>query len=153
MLEEARQAEISKNDCAAIGWEMFLEMARTDPALRVADPASTASSSSGPAAPVATTVKPADVEMSFDEGGVPTTIEHVVLQKRGPLSAAQISAEVIFDVAMVKKFVSGEWPLELASDKCSMALYNEHGQDLLGSFVMSYYSSVHHTHRAAVYSI
>jgi hypothetical protein len=153
MLEEARQAEICKNDCAAMGWAMFLQMARADPALRVADPPSTASSSSGPDTPVVSTVKPASVEIRFDEGGVPTTIRQVVLRKRGPLTLRQSSAEVIFDIAMVKKIESGEWPLELASDKRSVASYNEHGQDLLGSFVVSYYSAVHHPHRAAVHSI
>jgi hypothetical protein len=43
MLEEARQAEVTKNECAAMGWAMFLEMARTDEALHVGTPGEAAS--------------------------------------------------------------------------------------------------------------
>ena len=127
MLEEARQAEVTKNECAAMGWAMFLEMARTDEALHVGTPGEAASSASGSAAPAVGTAPQGQPLLHFAEG-VPTTIEQVVLQQRGPMTAAEVQAELIFDGAMVSKFASGAWPLDLASDRCGMVLYNEYGQ-------------------------
>ena len=126
MLEKARQAEVTKNEYAAMAWTMFLEMARTDEALRVGTPEG-ASSSSGQAAPAVGTAAQGQPLLHFEQQTT-TTIEHVVLKQRGPMTAAEIQAEVIFDAGMVSKFRSGAWPLDLASDRCGMVLYNEYGQ-------------------------
>ena len=124
MLEEARQAEITKNECAAMAWDMLINLARDDEDFRLGESAAPSSASTDPATAAAPAAAPP--VLSFE--GVPTTIEHVVLLARGPMTPAEIQAEVIFDVGLVPKFASGDWPEILAAEFCSMAVYNEYGE-------------------------
>jgi hypothetical protein len=129
VLEDARGADMAKSAFYEMGWQMFLEMCQADPALNetgVAGSAGAGSSSGASAAAPSTTVRP-----SLAVPTVARTIEDVILQTRGPLSAATVLAEKIVETVLRPKFHSGEWPAELVRPGVSGMLWGTFSQELL----------------------
>ena len=105
MLEEARQADVTKAVCADMGWNMFVEVARAGPEWHIGEGGAPGSAPSGQPLTDVTSENPS--EPMFEFGGYPSTIEDNILKLRGSMTAAQLHADKIVELYMVVMFSSG----------------------------------------------